>query len=40
MNYKKKNQHTEIEALRIDLFNRINELGIGAQGVGWSDNCA
>ena len=29
-----KNQHTEIEALRIDLFNRINELGIGAQGLG------
>jgi len=29
-----KNQHTAIEALRIDLFNRINELGIGAQGLG------
>jgi len=29
-----KNKHTEIEALRIDLFNRINELGIGAQGLG------
>ena len=29
-----KNQHTDIEALRIDLFNRINELGIGAQGLG------
>jgi fumarate hydratase class I len=29
-----KTQHTEIEALRIDLFKRINELGIGAQGLG------
>jgi len=29
-----KPQHTEIEALRIDLFKRINELGIGAQGLG------
>jgi len=29
-----KTQHTEIESLRIDLFNRINELGIGAQGLG------
>ena len=29
-----KNQHTKIESLRIDLFNRINELGIGAQGLG------
>ena len=29
-----KNQHTEIEALRIDLYNKINELGIGAQGLG------
>lgn len=29
-----KNQHTEIESLRIDLFKRINELGIGAQGLG------
>ncbi len=31
---KDKDQHTEIEALRIDLFNKINELGIGAQGLG------
>ncbi len=29
-----KNQHTAIEALRIDLYNKINELGIGAQGLG------
>jgi len=29
-----KNQHTAIESLRIDLFKRINELGIGAQGLG------
>jgi fumarate hydratase class I len=29
-----KTQHTEIEALRIDLFKRINGLGIGAQGLG------
>ena len=31
---KDKSEHTEIEALRIDLFNKINELGIGAQGLG------
>ena len=31
---KDKNEHTEIETLRIDLFNKINELGIGAQGLG------
>ena len=29
-----KNPHTAIEALRIDLYNKINELGIGAQGLG------
>ena len=29
-----KNQHNAIEALRIDLYNKINELGIGAQGLG------
>jgi len=29
-----KKQHTAIETLRIDLFKRINELGIGAQGLG------
>ena len=29
-----KSEHTEIETLRIDLFNKINELGIGAQGLG------
>ena len=31
---KDKSEHTEIETLRIDLFNKINELGIGAQGLG------
>ena len=31
---KDKSNPTEIEALRIDLFNKINELGIGAQGLG------
>ena len=31
---KEKSEHTEIETLRIDLFNKINELGIGAQGLG------
>ena len=31
---KDKIEHTEIETLRIDLFNKINELGIGAQGLG------
>ena len=31
---KDKSNPTEIEALRIDLFNKINALGIGAQGLG------
>jgi len=31
---KDKSNPTEIEALRIDLFNKINSLGIGAQGLG------
>ncbi len=31
---KDKSEPTEIEALRIDLFNKINALGIGAQGLG------
>ena len=31
---KDKSEHTEIETLRIDLFNKINDLGIGAQGLG------
>ncbi|MDC1535976.1 fumarate hydratase [Candidatus Thioglobus sp.] len=31
---KDKSNPTEIEALRIDLFNKINEIGIGAQGLG------
>jgi fumarate hydratase class I len=31
---KDKSNPTEIEALRIDLFNKINGLGIGAQGLG------
>ncbi len=31
---KDKSEHTEIESLRIDLFNKINKLGIGAQGLG------
>ena len=31
---KDKSDPTEIEALRIDLFNKINTLGIGAQGLG------
>ncbi|MDA8905789.1 fumarate hydratase [Candidatus Thioglobus sp.] len=31
---KDKSDPTEIEALRIDLFNKINEIGIGAQGLG------
>jgi fumarate hydratase, class I len=31
---KDKIEHTEIETLRIDLFNKINKLGIGAQGLG------
>ena len=31
---KDKSNPTEIEALRIDLFNKINDLGIGAQGLG------
>jgi fumarate hydratase class I len=31
---KNKSNPSEIEKLRIDLFNKINELGIGAQGLG------
>ena len=31
---KDKSEPTEIESLRIDLFNKINALGIGAQGLG------
>lgn len=31
---KDKTKHTDIEALRIDLFDKINNLGIGAQGLG------
>ncbi|MDC1026578.1 fumarate hydratase [Candidatus Thioglobus sp.] len=31
---KDKSEPTEIESLRIDLFNKINTLGIGAQGLG------
>ena len=32
---KAKKNPSDVEKLRIDLFDKINELGIGAQGLGW-----
>ena len=34
MTLRAKDNPSDIEKLRIDLFDKINELGIGAQGLG------